>query len=119
VVVDLNAKKPVNAMRIVWENPYAVTYQVEYWAGTDALDFDRGPKGEWKVFPAGAIKNAPGGIATLKLSDTPVSARYVRILMSASSGTCDEHGSADIRKLRWLCYSSDTGWHSRWKRWLH
>jgi len=97
VVVDLNAEKPVNAMHIAWENPYAVTYQVEYWAGTDALDFDRGPKGEWKVFPAGAIKNAPGGIATLKLSDTPVSARYVRILMSASSGTCDEHGSADIR----------------------
>lgn len=97
VVVDLHTEKPVNAVRVTWENPYATTYQVQYWSGTDALDFDRGPKGEWKIFPAGAIQNAQGGIVALKLGDTPVSARYLRILMSSSSNTCDEHGSADIR----------------------
>jgi len=38
VVVDLKTEKPVSAVRIVWASPYATTYQVEYWTGTDALD---------------------------------------------------------------------------------
>jgi F5/8 type C domain len=97
VVIDLKADKVVSAVRIVWENPYATRYQVEYWTGTDALDFDAGPKGEWKVFPAGVSKNARGGTITLKLTGTPVHTRFVRILMTESSNTCDEHGSEDVR----------------------
>ena len=61
VVVDLRAAKQVNAVRIAWASPYAATYQVEYWIGTDALDFDDGPKGEWKAFPSGVITSAQGG----------------------------------------------------------
>ena len=97
VVVDLKAEKPVNAIRIAWASPYATTYQIEYWAGTRALDFDGGPRGVWKTFPSGAIKNAPGGMANLKLADAPVSAQYVRILMMESSNTCDLHGADDVR----------------------
>ena len=97
VVVDLQKEKSVNAVRIGWENPYATTYQVEYWVGTHALDFDGGPKGEWKVFASGKIQNSKGGPAALKLSDTAVSTRYLRILMTESSNTCDEHGASDIR----------------------
>lgn len=97
VIVDLEAEKSVSAARIVWANPYATTYRVEYWAGTNALDFDGGPKGEWKVFVAGGLKSAQGGTVVLKLADTPVATRYVRILMTESSNTCDEHGSADVR----------------------
>jgi hypothetical protein len=97
VVVDLNSEKPVNAMRIAWASPYARSYQVEYWVGKDALDFDRGPQGEWKTFASGALKSAEGGTVTLKLGDAPVSAQYLRILMTESSNTCDEHGAEDIR----------------------
>jgi len=97
VIVDLKAEKPVNAIRIGWENPYATTYQVEYWVGTRALDFDAGPQGEWKTFPSGVQSSAHGGTVSLKLADTPVPAQYVRVLMTASSNTCDEHGSDDIR----------------------
>ena len=97
VVVDLQSEKPVNAVRVVWASPYAVTYRMEYWVGTRALDFDRGPDGEWKAFPSGLIRNARGGTVTLKLSETPVSTRYLRIFMTESSNTCDEHGSSDIR----------------------
>src|SRR5579871_557884 len=97
VIVDLQTEKPVNAMRIDWANPYAVRYQVQYWVGARALDFDRGPDGEWKVFPSGVLNNAKGGTVNLKLSDTPVSARYLRILMTSSSNTCDEHGASDVR----------------------
>jgi len=97
VVVDLQVEIPVNAIRIVWANPYATTYQVEYWNGTDALDFDAGPKGEWKVFSSGASKDAKGGTVTLKVTETPVSTRYLRVLMTESSNTCDEHAADDVR----------------------
>jgi hypothetical protein len=97
VVVDLKSEKPVNAARIAWASPYATTYRVEYWIGKDALNFDRGPEGEWKTFPAGEVKNAPGGTATLRLAETPVSAQYFRLWMTESSNTCDDHGPDDIR----------------------
>jgi hypothetical protein len=97
VVMDLRAEKPVGAVRIAWASPYAKTYQVEYWVGKNALDFDRGPQGEWKTFPSGALKNAQGGMVTLKLADVPVTTRYLRIWMTESSNTCDEHGSEDVR----------------------
>ena len=97
VVVDLRAPKAVNAIRVAWASPYAVTYQVEYWEGKYALDFDRGPDGQWKVFPSGLMKNALGGTATLKLSDAPISTQLLRVLMTESSNTCDLHGSGDIR----------------------
>ncbi|HEV2698665.1 MAG TPA: discoidin domain-containing protein, partial [Terriglobales bacterium] len=61
VVVDLKAEKPVNAVRIQWENPYATAYQVEYWTGADALDFDEGPNGQWHTFVSGVQKAARGG----------------------------------------------------------
>ncbi len=97
VIVDLKTEKPVNAVRIAWENPYATAYQVEYWVGKGALDFDGGPQGEWKVFPQGSEKSSKGGTVSLKLADAPISTQYVRVLMTESSSTCDEHGSDDIR----------------------
>ena len=97
VVVDLKAEKPVSAVRIIWENPYATRYRVEYWTGGDALDFDTGPKGEWKVFPAGIFTNGRGGIVTVKLTNAPVSTRFIRVLMMESSNTCDQRDSEDIR----------------------
>jgi hypothetical protein len=97
VVVDLKAVKPVSAVRIAWASPYATKYQAEYWVGSDALDFDAGPKGEWKAFPSGALTNIQAGTTTAKLTDTPVSTRFLRILMTESSNTCDEHGADDIR----------------------
>lgn len=97
VVMDLRAERPVNAVRISWANPYARTYRVEYWVGKNALDFDRGPQGEWKVFPSGAQENAKGGTVSLKLGEGPVSTRYLRIWMTESSNTCDIHESADAR----------------------
>jgi hypothetical protein len=97
VVTDLRSEKPVNAVRIAWADPYATTYRVEYWAGKNALDFDDGPEGEWKLFPAGAQKHAKGGTVVLKLSDAPVTTRYVRVFMTESSNTCDLHGAGDVR----------------------
>jgi len=65
VVVDLRSPKAVSALRIAWASPYATAYQVEYWLGKDALDFDHGPNGEWQPFSSGAVKNAHGGTVIL------------------------------------------------------
>jgi hypothetical protein len=97
VVVDLRAPKPVSAIRIAWASPYARNYQVEYWVGKNALDFDRGPEGAWKSFADDQIKDAVGGVSTLKVADVPIETQFVRILMTESSNTCDLHGPGDIR----------------------
>jgi hypothetical protein len=97
VVVNLREPKPVSAVRILWMSPYATNYRVEYWVGKNALDFDGGPKGEWKTFSAGSIKDGKGGSVTLKLEEAPVTTQYVRIWMTKSSNTCDVHGADDIR----------------------
>ena len=74
-----------------------MTYRVEYWVGKDALDFDLGPNGKWETFSGGTIDNAKGGEVVLKLSEKPVTTRYVRVQMTQSSNTCDLHSSDDIR----------------------
>jgi hypothetical protein len=97
VVVDLRSERPVDTVRIAWASPFATSYQVAYWAGKDALDFDDGPKGEWHVFPKGTLTHAKGGTATLRLTSAPVTTRFVRVWMTESSNTCDEHGKDDPR----------------------
>jgi hypothetical protein len=96
VVIDLEAKHAVNAIRIAWAEPFAKTFQVQYWSGTgDAMD-EQG-SGDWKTFPSGAVTDGKGGTATLRLDTRPIQARFVRILMTQSSNTCDTHGPGDPR----------------------
>jgi hypothetical protein len=96
VVIDLESKQPVNAIRINWAEPYARAYEVQYWDGTgDAMDEQA--SGDWKTFPSGAVTNSKGGVATLRLATSPVAARFFRVRMTESSDTCDTHGSADKR----------------------
>jgi hypothetical protein len=95
VVMDLGEAIPVSVIQIAWASPYAKSFQVDYWIGRDP--FGPAPSGEWNTFQSGKTRNAQGGTTTLKLTDSPVTARYLRIWMTESSNTCDEHGSEDIR----------------------
>jgi hypothetical protein len=98
VVIALDKKESVNAIRIHWAEPYARDFQVQYWTG-DGDAMDEQDKGAWKTFPSGAITGGRGGIATLSLTPIPVTVytKFVRVLMTQSSNTCDTHGSADRR----------------------
>jgi len=96
VVAAFDKKENVNAARIVWAEPYAQGYQVQYWVG-DGDAMEEPDKGEWKTFVSGNVKNGKGGTPFLRLSDSTVSTKFVRILMSQSSNTCDTHGSSDRR----------------------
>jgi hypothetical protein len=82
VVIDLGKKQDVNAIRIVWAEPYARVYQVDYWTGEDAMD-DQG-HGEWKKFESGAVSNGKSGTVTLPLG-SPVKVKFVRVSMTESS----------------------------------
>jgi hypothetical protein len=95
VVIDLAKPRAVNAIRIDWAEPYASNFLVQYFTGEDGI---RKPTlGVWQAFPGGAVSNGKGGNAVLQLTGTPITAQFIRILMTASSNTCDTHGSADKR----------------------
>ena len=96
VVVEWKDPQPINAIKIAWANPYAVSYEVDYWEGKGE-PISRDPDGDWKPFPSGVVTNSTGGTVTLKLADAPITTRHVRIWMTQSSNTCDTHGSDDIR----------------------
>lgn len=95
VVIDLANNHPVNAIRISWAEPYARRYLVQYWTGADPMK--QSTKGAWVTFQGGAETNGAGGVKTLQLAPSPVAVRYLRILMSESSNTCDSHDSGDRR----------------------
>lgn len=95
IVIDFGKPQHISAMRIAWANPFARKYSVEYWRGGNALD--EPASGAWKAFPRGTIRNGRGGTALLRLSPKPVRARFLRIVMSESSNTCDTHGPGDPR----------------------
>jgi hypothetical protein len=95
VTLDLANPLPINAIRIVWADPYARRYLVQYWNGEDPLK--QPTKGTWQTFPGGAVTAGQGGSVTLRLSNAAIPVRYLRIWMTASSNTCDTHGPSDPR----------------------
>jgi hypothetical protein len=96
VVIALDKKEDVNAIRIHWADPYARNFVVQYWIG-DGDAMDEQDKGAWKDFSSGTINDGKGGDSTLQLSPALVTAKYVRVLMNRSSSTCDTHGASDRR----------------------
>ena len=96
VVIAFDKKEDVNAIRIHWAEPYARDFQVQYWVG-DGDAMDEQDKGEWKTFPSGSVSDAKGGDSTLSLTASPINTKFVRVVMTQSSNTCDTHGSADHR----------------------
>jgi hypothetical protein len=95
IVIDLGSPRPVNAIRLAWADPSAKRYRVQYWTGEDAMDDPAG--GEWKDFPHGVVESGEGGLTTLMLASSLVTTKFVRVLMTESSNTCDTHGPADRR----------------------
>lgn len=94
-MIDLGSTHAVDAIRIQWGNPYATEYAIAYWTGSDPIGEPL--SGTWKAFPNGRVHDSRGGVATLELAPDPVAARFVRVLMTQSSGTCDSHGASDRR----------------------
>lgn len=95
VVVDLSREELVDTLKISWGEPYATRYLLQYWTGIDPIHQQN--RGAWVTFPQGVIDAGQGGVAMLTLSEIPMRVRFLRILMTESSNTCDPHGAGDPR----------------------
>jgi hypothetical protein len=101
VLLTLNASVGlnVNAVRVRWANPFATSYQVQFWVpdATGGDPFYAPTNGGWQTFPNGNITNNPGGNVTNVLQTAVTNVQYVRLVMSTGSGTYDTHGTNDVR----------------------
>ncbi len=95
IVLDLSSPQKVDTIRIAWAAPFATQYLVQYWTGDDPIHSPT--RGVWQTFPQGIITAGEGGAETVHLTPEAIPVRYLRIWMTASSNTCDSHGSADPR----------------------
>lgn len=96
VVVDLGARLPVNAVRILWGVPFATRYEVQAFEGDDAIQIDEENPGAWRPFPTGAQASGKGGETLHRLGPRPAAVRFLRVRLLESSGTAPA-GAADVR----------------------
>jgi len=96
VVLDLAQVQQVNSIRIAWGEPYARHYEVQYWTGEDPIHSPI--RGVWETFAQGAVAEGKGGVETIRLNQSPVAARFVRIWMTESSNGCGAVGAKSNSK---------------------
>ena len=90
VVIDLGVVERIDTLRIDWANPYAISYEVQYW-NSDKEPLSNPVAGTWITFPQGMLTQGHGGTETLKLSSDLMPVRYLRIWMTKSSNTSETH----------------------------
>lgn len=96
VVVDLGRTVGVDRARISWGVPYATRFSLQYWTGDDDPFWPDDPQWRWQDFPRGDIGNGAGGESALRLASAPIPVRYLRLLLTRSSGRAPA-GSSDLR----------------------
>jgi hypothetical protein len=96
IVIEFERPEPINAVRFLWGEPFATRYQIQYGNFDDVSDIALNPRGTWRNFPRGAVRDGRGGEVSMPLSQKPIKARWLRILMSESSKTTSG-GANDLR----------------------
>lgn len=100
IVIEFNEPKLINAARLLWGTPSALSYRIQYADLDDISDIALNVPGLWRDFPQGrdrygnAAGNTSGPLQVLSVA--PIKTRFVRILMIPSSGTAPSE-STDIR----------------------
>lgn len=91
IVIEFEKPEPINAVRLLWAEPFATRYQIQYGNFDDVSDIALNPPGTWRDFPHGVVRDGRVGEVSLRLSEKPIKARWLRILMTESS-----QGSPDV-----------------------
>jgi hypothetical protein len=92
IVIEFQEPEAINAVRIVWGQPFAETYRIQYGNFDDVSDLALNSPGVWKAFPSdlfvgGAQYAEKSKGDLLQVSKNPIKVRWLRILMSESSGS--------------------------------
>jgi hypothetical protein len=95
IIIDLKKKELINGLRIAWGAPFARQYLIQYWTGDDPLA--HATQGVWQTLPDSIATQGQGGTETIRFSHEPLAIQYLRVLMTASSNTCDVDGPGDPR----------------------
>src|SRR5712691_11883292 len=95
VMLDLGEPTQIDALRILWAQPFAINYSIEFGEFVGEEDLSQRLPTEWHAFPQGNIVKGTGGNALIKLASAPIAVKYVRIRLNESSGTGPK--SRDIR----------------------
>ena len=96
MLIDLGSKRPINAIRLKWAQPFATVYDVQFGDFYDTDDISHALPDQWHTFPNGEIRTRHGGEVEIRLSAEPVKTRFVRVLMKESSSG-SEFKSSDVR----------------------
>lgn len=102
VVIEFAKPVLINAVRLVWGQPFAKTYRVQYGNFDDVSQIAVSPPGTWRDFPFGefsgrrSLMTTGAGDTPLRITNRPIKLRWLRILMADSSGT-SEAPSNDVR----------------------
>ncbi|MGN6530503.1 MAG: discoidin domain-containing protein, partial [Ginsengibacter sp.] len=96
IIVDLGKKRAVNALRIHWANPYALSFYIDYAHDVDPAYFDPFQPDIWRPFSKDSFKNIDGGNKIIRITGKELRVRFIRISMTESSYTSSGK-SNDIR----------------------
>ena len=95
VLIDLGVPRAINTLRIFWGAPYATRYAIQYYEGEHAYTLGSDTVA-WKTFAAGAMQHGHGGEETIRFCAAPRRMRFLRLLMTETSGKAPP-GCSDIR----------------------
>jgi hypothetical protein len=92
LVLRFDRRRKIDTAEIDWGTPFATTYEVQYWTGSNEDDGD----GRWVTFPAGRVSNGHGGRVSLRLARRPIATSHLRVLLLKGSATAPR-GATDWR----------------------
>jgi hypothetical protein len=98
IVIQFPTPQPINAVRVLWGEPFATRFRIQYGNFNDASVIALSPPGTWSDFPNGVFEDRAGNSQDriMRLSPKPIRTSLIRILMTESSGANSTAGD-DIR----------------------
>jgi hypothetical protein len=109
VLVDLGVENPVDAIRLLWGAPFATRYEIQYGRFVGIDDLSQRLPNNWSTFQRGSIRGGTGGDVTLRLSDNPVTTRFVRVLMEEGSDTAAPSSTDERDRLGYALHEIYVG----------
>ena len=101
IVIEFPHPVPINAVRILWGEPFAKHFRIQYASFSDRSVIALSPPGTWTDFPKPEFERSPGKRdlspdRILRLSQSPITVGLIRITLTESSETNAPAGP-DIR----------------------